>query len=235
MRKKREENVQSTSDKSVFDLSTRELRNEIRRRTAEVNIRIAQYRESQKTYSEGEQKFIERTIESLKRATASEKIRTVKKDGKKKVVHTGNFYIPSGSKGEIGLGLSYKSKKELERQLAALRRFEKNDISTPTGKEEWSDKMRRQYDTFRNRYNPNMSESEYESMIDTMNVVKESLKDYGYEDKGASLARTYAKANVQGRRKFVKYVEQAKKESSGRTVEDIIDTLTSILRKNGEI
>lgn len=217
----------NTKDESVYNLSTRQLKAKIRALTTEVNARIKRYREavSAGEFSKGEQGFIERTIETVKKATAG---RRSKSD---------EYYIPQGKKGEIGLGLSYKSKEELQKQLASLRRFEKKDISTPTGKEEWSDKVQTQYDTFRMRYNENLSKEEYEDMCDTMNVVKEVLKDYGYEDYGREYARTYAKASEQGKQKFIKYVKQAKKDSAGagQTTEQILDRVAELLRENGEL
>lgn len=217
----------NTNDESVYDLTRIQLRGKIRFLTAEVNARIKRYREavSAGKFSTGEQRFIERTIETVKKATAT------KKSG------TNEYYIPKGKKDEVGLGLSNKSMPELQKQLQALKRFVKKDISTPTGQEEWSEKVQTQYDTFRMRYNENLSKEEYEDMYDTMNVVKEVLKDYGYEDYGKDYARTYAKANEQGKQKFIRYVKKAKEESdgAGQTTEQILDRVAELLRENGEL
>ena len=72
-------------------------------------------------------------------------------------------------------------------------------------------------------------------MIDTMNIVKNTLKDYGYEDFGGSYARTYTRANKEGKRKFARYVDQARRESSGKTTEDVLDRVAELLRENGEL
>ena len=72
-------------------------------------------------------------------------------------------------------------------------------------------------------------------MIDTMNIVKNTLKDYGYEDFGGSYARTYTRANKAGKRKFARYVDQARRESSGKTTEDVLDRVAELLRENGEL
>lgn len=223
-RKKRETTDENTKN-SVFDMSTRQLRAEIRKRTASVNVRISEYRDAvlKGEYTKGEQEFIETTIESVKTATAFRKS------------HTDIYYIPKGKKGEIGLGLSTKTKSELQKQLASLRRFEKNDILTPQGKENWSDRVQKQYDTFKERYDENMTQSEYQDMIDTMNIIKEVMKDYGYEDFGVDYARKYAKANEQGKQKFIKYVEQAKKEKAGSTANEILDRVAELLRENKQI
>ena len=230
-------NPKNTSEKSVFDLSTRQLRDEIRKRTASVNVRLMEYREAVKqgSFTVGEQQFVDKNIEAIRKATATEKLVTKKVDGKRVTVRTGEYYIPEGRKGEIGLGLTHKTKAELQKQLAALRRFEKSDILTPQGKRQWKDKTQRQYETFRNRYNEKMSETDYQDMIDTMSIIKEALKDYGYEDFGADYARQYAKANTQGRNKFIKYIEQAKREKAGSTANDILDRVAELLRENKEI
>ena len=217
---------------SVYDMTTRELRKEIRKRTAEINVRIMEYQEAVKQKIKKASKIVERGIERLKEASAFEKVVRNKKTGETK--HTGIYYVPKGKKGEIGLGLSYKSKAELQKQLAGLRRFETKDIETPQGQKEWSEKTEKQYETFRKRYR-DISKEEYEEMIDTMNIVKNTIKDYGYEEFGGGYARAYVNANRQGRRKFAKYVEQAKRESSGKTTEDVLDRVNELLRENGEI
>lgn len=232
MKKGKERSV--VTKKDIYDMSTRELRKEIRRRTASVNVRIMEYREVVKKGFIKSSKIVEEGIRKLREASSAEKMKRKKVDGKVKTIHTGKYYIPEGKKGEIGLGLGYKTKSELQRQLAGLRRFEEKDIETPEGQREWSDKVDRQYKTFQQRYG-NMSKEDYEDMIDTMNIVKNTLKDYGYEDFGAGYARMYNNANKQGKRKFTKYVDQAKRESVGKTTEDVLDRVAELLRENNEI
>ena len=212
----------STENLSVFDLTTRELRAEIRKRTESVNATINEYRNAVQLGIEKANQVVEDSIR---------KMREVSIDINKQ---TGEIIEPKGRKGEIGLGLTYKNKSELQRQLAGLRRFEEKDIYTPSGKEKWNEKTNRQYETFKNRYG-DISRSEYDDMIDTMNIVKNTLKDYGYEDFGGSYARTYTRANKAGKRKFARYVDQARRESSGKTTEDVLDRVAELLRENGEL
>lgn len=219
-RKKKQK--RDTRSKSVFDLTTRELRDEIRKRTAEVNITISEYRESVRKGIEKANQVVEDSIRKMREASAG--------ISKK----TGKVVVPKGRKGEIGLGLTYKTKSELQRQLAGLRRFEEKDIYTPKGKEKWNEKTNKQYETFKNRYG-DISREDYDDMIDTMNIVKNTLKDYGYEDFGGSYARTYTRANKEGKRKFARYVDQARRESSGKTTEDVLDRVAELLRENGEL
>lgn len=212
----------STESLSVFDLTTRELREEIRKRTASVNATINEYRNAVQLGIEKANQVVEDSIRKMREAAID-----INKQ-------TGEIIEPKGRKGEIGLGLTYKNKSELQRQLAGLRRFEEKDIYTPSGKEKWTEKTNRQYETFKNRYG-DISRSEYDDMIDTMNIVKNTLKDYGYEDFGGSYARTYTRANKTGKRKFARYVDQARRESSGKTTEDVLDRVAELLRENGEL
>lgn len=212
----------STENLSVFDLTTRELREEIRKRTASVNATINEYRNAVQLGIEKVNQVVEDSIRKMREAAID-----INKQ-------TGEIIEPKGRKGEIGLGLTYKNKSELQRQLAGLRRFEEKDIYTPSGKEKWNEKTNRQYETFKNRYG-DISRSEYDDMIDTMNIVKNTLKDYGYEDFGGSYARTYTRANKAGKRKFARYVDQARRESSGKTTEDVLDRVAELLRENGEL
>ena len=213
--------------KSIYDMSTRELRKEIRRRTAEANIRIAEYREAIQKGTQQASKFIESVIERLKQASAGY--------NKK-----GEYTVPKGQRGEVGVGTSYKRKVELQKQLAGLRRFEKVDIETPKGESEWSDKVNNQYKTFVSRYG-NISPDDYVDMVDTMNIVKNTLKDYGYEDNGTGYARLYNKAKGQGKKKFARYVEQARNDIMNdstrktRTAEDILDRVADLLRDSNEL
>ena len=221
MARKKKQKI-DTRSKSVFDLTTRELRDEIRKRTAEVNITINEYREAIRKGVEKTNQVVESSIRKLREASSGLNRKT------------GKFVIPKGRKGEVGLGLTFKTKSELQRQLAGLRRFEEKDIYTPKGKEKWSEKTNKQYKTFKDRYGE-ISREDYEDMIDTMNIVKNTLKDYGYEDFGGSYARTYTRANKEGKRKFARYVDQARRESSGKTTEDVLDRVAELLRENGEL
>ena len=80
----------------------KELRSEIRKLTADVNVRIAEYRETGKSVRAVEQQ--------IKRLQSLSGIKTGK-----------------GARGEIGLGLK-KSKLRLEVQKRALRNFLKFDM-----------------------------------------------------------------------------------------------------------
>lgn len=224
---------QGNGTRSVFELTTRELRKEIRRLTIEVNERIRDYRAEG-----GNVEYFNRMVNRLKYVSSHNKKVTI--DGEEHVIKT----VPRGYKGgEIGLGTSYKLKTELQEQLSSLHKFLEKDEYSPQGVEEFNEKVQRQYETFTENYGY-ITKEEYLEMIDTMNLVKESLKGYGYEDLmatgsmqgfslGASLANKYVEANERGRGTFLQYVEQAKKMSKGGTTEDLFDNLTEIMKTAG--
>lgn len=219
--------------RSVFELSTRQLRAEIRRVTLEVNERIRDYRAMG-----GDAEYFNRMVNRLKYTSSYSK--KIMVDGEEQVIKA----VPRGYKGgEIGLGTSYKHKIELQEQLSSLHRFLEKDEFSPQGIEEFNEKVNRQYETFTDNYGY-ITKEEYLEMIDTMNLVKEALKGYGYEDLmvtgsmqgfslGASLANKYVEANEKGRGTFLQYVEQAKDMSKGGTTEDLFDNLTEIMKTAG--
>ena len=183
----------------------KELQSEIRKLTAEVNVRIAEYREMGKPV-----RAVEQQIKRLQSLSGT-------KTGK-------------GARGEIGLGLK-KSKLRLEVQKNALRNLLKFDMYSKKAKKE--EKSRSQK-VFEKRYGK-MSESDFEQLYDTFDVLRNYLSDFGYEASSSSLAEQYANANKKGKLKFVDYVRIAKEKSKTGTVEDFIDVLVEEMRNDGAI
>ena len=185
--------------------TVKELRSEIRKLTAEVNVRIAEYREMGKSVRAVEQQ--------IKRLQSLSDIKTGK-----------------GARGEIGLGLK-KSKLRLEVQKSALLNFLKFDMYSEKAKKE---KKSRSQKVFEKRYGK-MSESDFEQLYDTFDILRNYLSDFGYEALGPSLAEQFANANEKGKLKFVDYVRIAKEKSKTGTVEDFIDFLAEEMRNDGGI
>nr|DAH52658.1 MAG TPA: hypothetical protein [Caudoviricetes sp.] len=185
--------------------TVKELRVEIRKLTAEVNVRIAEYKEMRKPV-----RAVERQIERLQGLAST-------KTGK-------------GARGEIGLGLK-KSKLRLEVQKSALRNFLKFDMYSEKAKKE---KKSRAQKTFERRYGK-MTEAEFDQLYDTFDILRAYLADFGYEALGPSLAEQFANANEHGKIKFVDYVRRAKEKSKTGTVEDFIDVLAEEMRNDGAI
>ena len=183
----------------------KDLRSEIRKLTAEVNVRIAEYREMGKPV-----RAVERQIKRLQDLSG---------------IKTGK-----GARGEIGLGLK-KSKLRLELQKKALINFLKFDMYSERAKKK---KKSRAQKTFESRYGK-MSEAEFEQLYDTFDILRNYLADFGYEALGASLAEQFRSAHEHGKEKFVDYVRRAKDKSKTGTVEDFIDILAEEMRNDGAI
>lgn len=183
----------------------KELRSEIRKLTAEVNVRIAEYRETGKPV-----RAVEQQIKRLQSLSGTK---------------TG-----TGARGEIGLGLK-KSKIRLEVQKRALINFLKFDMYSEKAKK---DKKSRSQKTFETRYGK-MSETEFDQLYDTFDVLRNYLADFGYEALGPSLTEQFANANEHGKAKFADYVRRAKEKSKTGTVEDFIDVLAEEMRDDGAI
>lgn len=191
--------------KNLYDLTTRELRKQIREKTKEVNARVFEYRLSGESHN-----IIETEIKKLKA-----------------------FAGTSPRKFEIGVGnLSKRHKSELQRQLAGLERFIEKDVYTPIGLEEQEQLVQKQYETFVKRYaDETFTREDYTYFTDTMNVIKNTLRDYGYENYGKELANLYGGANIKQREKFIDYVNTAVKNAKGtaKTPEDIITDINDLM------
>ena len=185
--------------------TVKDLRSEIRKLTAEVNVRIAEYRETGKSV-----RAVEQQIKRLQSLSDT-------KTGK-------------GARGEIGLGLK-KSKLRLEVQKRALRNFLKFDMYSERAKKE---KKSRAQKTFESRYGK-MTEVEFDQLYDTFDILRNYLSDFGYEALGPSLTEQFSNANEHGKAKFVDYVRKAKEKSKAGTVEDFIDILAEEMRNDGAI
>lgn len=179
------------------------MREAIRHYTADINVRVAEYREEG-----GKSKVIESEIAKL-RATAGTK-----------------------SKHAIGVGVSGKTKVELQQQLIGLIRFERKDIFTPEGERRFTEKAKQQYETFKENWAEygDVSEETYDKFIDAIYTLKNDIKDFGYEDYGRDLVKQFVGASSEGQTKFVDIVSRVVK-AGGKNRVQIIDEVARELRK----
>lgn len=185
------------------NLTVNELRKAIRYYTAEINVRVAEYR------AEGyRSKIVEAEVSKL-RARAGTK-----------------------SKHAIGVGVERKTKVELQQQLIGLIRFENKDIFTPEGERRWAEKTQRQYETFKENFKEygNINEEVYDKFIDAIYTLKNDIKDFGYEDFGRDLVKQFVGASTAGQTKFVDIVSKVVK-AGGKNRVQIIDEVQKELRK----
>lgn len=187
-------------------MTVKQLQNAIREKTAEANIRIAEYRERGKSI-----KVYEKEIGYLKHYAGTK----------------------TGARGEIGLGFKYKTKAQLEKQLNRLEGFIAKDVYSEKGKEAYNaDRYDKSRSTFNARYGY-MSESDFRELYDTFDVLRNELKDYGYEDLGASLAQQFQQTT--NKEKFADYVLYVAKHNKGISSETFIDILSNNLKEEGAL
>ena len=187
-------------------MTVKQLQNAIREKTAEANIRIAEYRERGKSIKE-----YEKEIGYLKQYAGTK----------------------TGARGEVGLGFKYKTKAQLEKQLNRLEAFIAKDIYSERGKEAYNaDRYDKSRNTFNARYGY-MSESDFRELYDTFDVLRNELKDYGYEDLGASLAQQFQQTTKKA--KFADYVLDVAKHNKGISSETFIDILSNKLKEEGAL
>lgn len=191
---------------NIYNLTVRELRKRIREQTREVNARIFEYRLSGETHN-----ILETEIEKLK-----------------------TYSGVNPKNREIGVGLLNKrTKAQLQRQLAGLERFFNKDIYTPEAIEEQELLTQKQYETFKKRYtDESFTREDYTYFVDTMNVIKNTIQGYGYENYGKELAESYGKLDKNKRNKFADAVKKVVTKSKGAalTPEEIIDRVEQILK-----
>ena len=78
-----------------------------------------------------------------------------------------------------------------------------------------------------------MSESDFRELYDTFDVLRNELKDYGYEDLGASLAQQFQQTT--NKAKFADYVLDVAKHNKGISSETFIDILSNKLKEEGAL
>lgn len=189
--------------------TVKQLKEELRRLTRAVNIRIAEYRAEHESVDE----IFTKVVNKLKL----------------------NSGVDRGYEGgEIGLGVSGKNKSELERQLAELERFEAKEWFSPEAASRLEGKYKRSYDTFVKNHGE-ISEDEWEAYVTMLGTMGSYLAGYGYADIEGSMANIFVNADARGKRKMAKYVRDTGRELQGKgaTPEDFIETLTSNMIEDG--
>ena len=185
--------------------TVRQLKEEIRRLTRAVNIRIAEYRAEHESVDE----LFTKVIDKLKL----------------------NSGVDRGYEGgEIGLGVSGKKKSDLERQVAELERFEAKEWFSPDAFSKLEGRFKQSDDTFVKNHGQ-ISEDEWEAYVTMLGTMQTHLAGYGYENIEGSMANIFVDADVSGKRKMAHYVRQTGRELRGKgaTPEIFLETLTSIM------
>ncbi len=191
--------------------TVKQLKEELRRLTRAVNIRIAEYRAEHETVDE----IFTKVVDKLKL----------------------NSGVNKGYEGgEIGLGVSGKKKSDLERQIAELERFEAKEWFSPDAFSKLEGRFKVSYDTFVKNHG-HISEDEWEAYVTMLGTMQTYLAGYGYENIEGSMANLFVDADASGKRKMAHYVRKTGRELRGKgaTPEDFMETLTSIMLEDGAL
>ena len=177
-------------------MTVKELQTEIRRLTRSVNVKLAEY--FQKRPNEQTDKMIAKMREGSAWIDRQ----------------TGELKVPKGYEGGyLGLGFKGKKKDQLEQQLLDLQAFNIKEQVTDEYRWKVTEKSKLAYKTFTERYG-DISYKEWEDFADLVNTIGGSLKDYGYEDIGGSIAFNYADAIKRGKQNMKHYIRQAKEKAA---------------------
>lgn len=165
----------------------------IKRETAKVNIRIAEFRQS---------KFSQKTRDTFERLINKVKSRSGVKSG--------------GNRGEVGTGLSnkkYRRKNELLYQARGLETFEQYDIYSDTAEKEFSDKVKNAYATYTSTYRSDMTLEQYNDMVNMLGSIGSAmLGKFDYR----AMIEAWNEAIDDGREvNLVSIVNDAVKEAKG--------------------
>lgn len=212
MDKKIKKTLQQIQSTPVIDLTTRELREEIRYLTNKANLKIFEYRQDVARGKKKESKTGEILIEQLKKLGGS-----------------GRVYRGE----EIGKHLTYKTKTQLQGQLARLRRFDEKEDFTPSFTKKQEQAFDKAYETFNENHSGyKLSKDEYQDFINTINDIRQVLPDGIYEDTGQTLSDLYKQANTDKRENFSDIVLDVYNNTKGQglSTEDLLDRVAERLQ-----
>lgn len=186
-------------------MTVKELQKYIRETTADVNVRIDEYRNSVDKQGNGAYELLERHIDRLKEVTGS------------------------GRMGELGLHFEGKNKAELEYQLKLLKTFNTIDRFTPTALQREQEKVDKAY----SRYiadNGYISRDDYEIAVHVLgNVSSSILSAYGSTNILELVRETDGKKTANEIREVL--IDAYDNAPEGATSNDILFDVYARLRK----
>ena len=187
--------------KSVFQMTTRELRAYIKEMTPEVNERYKSYKEA------------------LTAGAMTDKPILEERHSRLVALGTGKE-----TKRGVGLGLTYKNKPELIQQARALEEFITLDIWTPAAQEEEKTETKKAYETFKQTTGTSLNYEEYKDLTEVFGALGSHIVD---EFGAYNITKLYEEEDESQRRNLVHDINEIKKESKGAgwTKEDLIDAL----------
>lgn len=211
-KKKVKKTLQQIQSTPVIDLTTRELREEIRYLTNQANLKIFEYRQDVKSGKIKESKVGEILINQLKKSGGS-----------------GRLYHGE----EIGKHLTYKTKNQLQIQLAKLRRFNDREDFTSDYYKKQEEKFNKSYETFNKNHKGNtFSKEDYKQFIDMIQDIKQVLPESIYEEITQTLSDLYKQASDEKRQNFSDIVLDVYNNTKGQglSTEDLLDRIAERLQ-----
>lgn len=187
--------------KSVFQMTTRELRAYIKDLTPEVNERYKSYKEA------------------LTAGVMTDKPILEERHSRLVSLGTGKE-----TKRGVGLGLTYKNKPELIQQARALEEFIALDVWSPAAQAEEETETKKAYESFRQTTGTSLSYEEYKDLTEVFGALGSHIVD---EFGAYNITKLYEEEDESQRRNLVHDINEIKKESKGAgwTKEDLIDAL----------
>lgn len=152
-------------------MTVKELKQEIRQLTGEVNLNISEYRASGKKTRAFEQEI-------------------------KKLQAYGSKASPTRRAETVGLGFRGKTKLQLQRQLSELRRVADKDVWTPAGARRITAAKNKSWLAFKKNHE-DWTKEKWQTFTDTFGHLTDSLKEkFGYMSKYGDRERTRKNNNV---------------------------------------
>ena len=193
--------------KSVFQMTTRELRAYIKELTPEVNERYKSYKEALTAGAMTDKPILEERYSRLVSLGTGKE-----------------------TKRGVGLGLTYKNKPELIQQARALEEFIALDVWTPAAQAEEETETEKAYESFRQSYllktetATTLNYEEYKDLTEVFGALGSHIVD---EFGAYNITKLYEEEDESQRRNLVHDINEIKKESKGAgwTKEDLIDAL----------
>ena len=212
MAKKIKKTLQQIQSTPVIDLTTRELREEIRYLTNQANIKIFEYRQDVASGKIKESKVGEILINQLKKSGGSGRL----------------------SRGEeIGKHLTYKTKNQLQIQLTKLRRFNDREDFTSDYYKKQEKIFDKSYKTFNENHKGNkLSKDDYKQFIDMVQDIKQVLPEGIYEDTTQTLSDLYKQSRPDKKQNFSDIVFEVYNDTKGQglSTEDLLDSIAERLQ-----
>ena len=169
-------------EKTILQMTTRELRAYIREMTPQANERLKSYEESLAAGTMTEKPIIEERAARLVAMGTGKKVR-----------------------GGIGLGLTYKTKAELIQQARGLEEFFAVDQFTPAALAEREEKTKQAYNSFKRTTRTPLNFQEYKDLTEVFGAIgSHVLEEFGIYN----VIKTYEEMDESDRPNLIHHMKE---------------------------